>query len=91
MIQPFHLAIPVQSLEPCRTFYRDILHCEEGRSDIHWVDSNFFGHQLVIHQKEDFEPRIVVNPMDNISAKLNRIYIERAFDSRCDRDKKGDT
>jgi len=48
----FHLAIPVNSLEPCRTFYKETLKCEEGRSSDHWVDFNFFGHQLVIHQKD---------------------------------------
>ena len=51
IIQPFHLAIPVHNLNECRTFYRDILGCEEGRSSEHWVDFNFFGHQLVIHFK----------------------------------------
>jgi len=48
---PFHLAIPVSNLEACRLFYRDVLGCEEGRSSDHWVDFNFFGHQLVIHYK----------------------------------------
>ncbi|PQB07483.1 glyoxalase [Polaribacter filamentus] len=62
--QPFHLAIPVQNLEKCRTFYRDVLNCEEGRSSEHWVDFNFFGHQLVIHQKEDFKPERISNPVD---------------------------
>ena len=64
-IQPFHLAIPVKNLELCRTFYRDILQCKEGRSSENWVDFNFFGHQLVIHQKDGFlneEP--VTNPVD---------------------------
>lgn len=51
-IQPFHLAIPVKNLEEARIFYRDTLDCEEGRSSDHWVDFNFFGHQLVIHYKE---------------------------------------
>jgi len=51
-LRPFHLAIPVDDLEICRTFYRDILGCEEGRSSDYWVDFNFFGHQLVIHYKE---------------------------------------
>ena len=64
MVQPFHLAIPVKNLEPCRTFYREILKCEEGRSDTHWVDFNFFGHQLVIHQKDGFEPNRISNPVD---------------------------
>jgi uncharacterized protein len=64
MIQPFHLAIPVKNLEKCRTFYRDILHCKEGRSSDHWVDFDFFGHQLVIHQKDDFVAQRISNPVD---------------------------
>ena len=64
MTQPFHLAIPVQNLELTRTFYRDILLCEEGRSSDHWVDFNFFGHQLVLHQKDDFKPQRISNPVD---------------------------
>lgn len=63
-VQPFHLAIPVSSLEPCRTFYRETLGCLEGRSDKHWVDFNFFGHQLVIHQKDDFQANSISNPVD---------------------------
>lgn len=65
MIQPFHIAIPVQNLEKCRIFYRDILNCKEGRSTESWVDFDFFGHQLVIHQKEGYEPtKSVTNPVD---------------------------
>ena len=65
-LSPFHLAIPVKDLELCRTYYKEVLLCEEGRSDTHWVDFNFFGHQLVIHQKEDYEPgrRKDSNPVD---------------------------
>ena len=51
MPQPFHLAIPVFNLEVCRIFYRETLGCKEGRSSDHWVDFDFFGHQLVIHHK----------------------------------------
>ena len=50
-ISPFHLAIPVHNLEECRVFYTKTLNLEEGRSSDHWVDYNFFGHQLVIHYK----------------------------------------
>ena len=64
MIQPFHFAIPVQNLEVCRAFYKDVLNCEEGRSTEDWVDFNFFGHQLVIHQKEDFQAVRISNPVD---------------------------
>lgn len=66
-MQPFHLAIPVIDLEKCRQFYREVLGCSEGRSDTHWVDFNFFGHQLVIHQKPQNEfakEKLVSNPVD---------------------------
>ena len=48
----FHLAFPVHDLEKSRQFYVKILGCKEGRSSEHWVDFDFFGHQLVIHFKE---------------------------------------
>jgi extradiol dioxygenase family protein len=65
-ISPFHLAIPVNDLNTCRKFYREVLNCHEGRSDEKWVDFNFFGHQLVIHQKpknRSIEKQIS-NPVD---------------------------
>lgn len=66
MVQPFHLAIPVQDLEKCRTFYREVLGCEEGRSTNHWVDLNFFGHQLVLHEKQNRKTvqLPIANPVD---------------------------
>jgi len=65
-INPFHLAIPVTDLDLCRKFYGEVLNCSEGRSDVKWVDFNFFGHQLVIHQKpknQSVDKRIS-NPVD---------------------------
>ena len=61
---PFHLAIPVNDLEKSRNFYKNILGCEEGRSSNHWVDFNFFGHQLVIHYKEKESEDTKTNPVD---------------------------
>lgn len=65
-MKPFHLAIPVHDLALCRTFYREVLGCSEGRSSDTWVDFNFFGHQLVIHQKPSAEiaDNRVANPVD---------------------------
>ena len=48
-LRPFHLAIPVDCLDEARYFYGSKLGFEEGRSDDHWIDYNFFGHQLVCH------------------------------------------
>ena len=64
-MNPFHLAIPVKSLEPCRTFYREVLACREGRSSDHWVDFDFFGHQFVLHQDETLtKKKNASNPVD---------------------------
>jgi uncharacterized protein len=46
---PFHLAFPVTSLAQARAFYGELLGCPEGRSADHWVDFDFFGHQIVAH------------------------------------------
>ncbi|MBL6871327.1 MAG: VOC family protein [Flavobacteriales bacterium] len=46
---PFHLAIPVHNLIIAREFYSKTLGFVEGRSDEKWIDFNFYGHQLVIH------------------------------------------
>jgi len=63
-LKPFHLAIPVDDLTICRTFYRDVLGCTEGRSSDHWVDFDFFGHQLVLHEKATISSEVSSNPVD---------------------------
>ena len=62
-LRPFHLAIPVNTIEKNRVFYREVLGCKEGRSSDHWVDFDFFGHQLVIHLKDE-KNETVSNPVD---------------------------
>lgn len=49
-LSPFHLAIPVYDLAAAKEFYAQVLGLEEGRSSAQWVDFNFYGHQLVIHE-----------------------------------------
>ncbi|WP_127844312.1 VOC family protein [Psychroflexus aestuariivivens] len=56
-IMPFHLAIPVNDLIKNRKFYSETLEFQEGRSDSHWVDYDFFGHQFVIHEDKKHQPR----------------------------------
>ncbi|MDB2606688.1 VOC family protein [Zobellia sp.] len=64
-VTPFHIAIPVHNLNECRTFYREVLNCKEGRSSDHWVDFNLFGHQLVIHYKPKIDTEdLHSNPVD---------------------------
>ncbi len=63
-INPFHLAIPVRELGETRKFYNEILNCQEGRSDTHWVDFDLYGHQLVFHQIDSEEKEAPSNPVD---------------------------
>lgn len=59
----FHLAFPVHDLAAARRFYGEVLGCDEGRSDVHWVDFDLYGHQIVAHLAERAGER-VVNPVD---------------------------
>ena len=51
-LMPFHLAIPVHDLPAARRFYGEVFGLSEGRSAEHWVDFDFFGHQLSVHLAE---------------------------------------
>ncbi len=50
---PFHLAFPVHDLAAARGFYGGLLGCPEGRSSPHWIDFDFYGHQIVAHLAPD--------------------------------------
>ncbi|OEC33311.1 hypothetical protein SAMN05216600_11140 [Pseudomonas cuatrocienegasensis] len=65
-VAPFHLAIPVYDLKAARHFYGEVFGCAEGRSSAHWVDFDFFGHQLVIHEapKMAYQEAAHSNPVD---------------------------
>ena len=63
-MQPFHLAVPVHDVTLARKFYKEVIGCAEGRSDTRWVDFDLFGHQFVIHQKDDLQVEQSTNPVD---------------------------
>ena len=79
-ISPFHLAIPVHNLDECRTFYTKTLNLEEGRSSDHWVDYNFFGHQLVIHYKPKTEEDNHTNTVDGKHVPVPHFGVVLAWD-----------
>ncbi len=60
----FHLAFPVHDIAMARSFYGDLLGCPEGRSSEHWVDFNFFGHQVVAHLAPDEARASASNAVD---------------------------
>ena len=64
-MSPFHLAIPVDDLSAAALFYEHQLGCVRGREADDWIDLNFFGHQLVLHQVTDHSSSVRgSNPVD---------------------------
>lgn len=64
MLRPFHLAFPVDNLDTARSFYGDIMGCSEGRSSDHWIDFNFYGHQIVTHLVEQKSSPVAASEVD---------------------------
>jgi len=81
VLSPFHLAIPVHNLDECRNFYTNILNFEEGRSSNHWVDYNFFGHQLVIHYKPKGDEDLHTNAVDGKDVPVPHFGVVLPWDS----------
>ena len=46
----FHLAIPANDLTAAESFYADVLGCRIGRRARTWIDFDFFGYQLSVHE-----------------------------------------
>ena len=69
-LRPFHLAIPVSCIGSAKEFYGTKLGFEEGRSADHWVDYNFFGHQLVIHVDPNHQGKSHHNEVDGKSVPI---------------------
>ena len=63
MIRPFHLALPVPSIDHVDSFYCDLLGSKKGRSDSSWVDLDFWGHQVVFHVVPGIEIKPSYNPV----------------------------
>ena len=63
-LPPFHLAFPAHDLDAARAFYGGLLGCPEGRSSAHWIDFDFFGHQIVAHLVPGMTARRHSNPVD---------------------------
>lgn len=65
-LSPFYLAIPVYDLAAARAFYGNVFGLAEGHSSAQWVDFDFFGHQLVIHEhpRTSSQESVHSNPVD---------------------------
>ena len=66
----FHLAYTVTDLDSARSFYGELLGCQEGRSTETWVDFNFFGNQLSLHLGEVIKRSKTTSKVDDISVPM---------------------
>ena len=66
----FHLAYTVTDLDSARSFYGELLGCQEGRSTDTWVDFNFFGNQLSLHLGEVVKRSKTTSKVDDISVPI---------------------
>ena len=58
MSNSFHLAIPAGDLQMAEKFYTEILGCKSGnREKGKWVDIDFWGNELTLHQTKMKLPR----------------------------------
>jgi extradiol dioxygenase family protein len=54
-----HLAIPAGDLETTVKFYTEVFGCTLGnREEGRWVDVNFWGNELTLHQSEEQLPSV---------------------------------
>ncbi|MDX1519930.1 MAG: VOC family protein [Gammaproteobacteria bacterium] len=56
--------MPVADIEETVRFYVDVLGCSVGRKTDHWVDFNFFGHQVSAHLKPEATGEAPANTVD---------------------------
>ena len=83
MLQPFHLAVPVNDLITTRKFYGEFLGFAEGRSNEQWIDWNFFGHQFVTHLKPENDQQNhseIINPVDGKEVPVPHFGVVLAWD-----------
>jgi len=80
-LTPFHLAVAVHHLQTARSFYRDILQCEEGRSSEKWVDFNLFGHQFVIHETGEKVREVQHNAVDGHAVPVPHFGVVLEWDT----------
>ncbi|WP_405207320.1 VOC family protein [Aquimarina sp. LLG6339-5] len=66
----FHLAFKVKDIESTIAFYHTVLGCELGRQTEHWVDFNFFGHQLSAHVSDNIPELDYCGIVENLKVPI---------------------
>ena len=79
MSNSFHLAIPAGDLEKAEAFYTNILGCKTGNREVgKWVDIDFWGNELTLHQTSMRLPRERHDvDMGNVSVPHFGVHLSR--------------
>jgi len=70
MENKFHFAFKVKDIKSTIDFYHKILNCELGRQTEHWIDFNFFGHQLSAHISNDIPELDYCGHVDDVKVPI---------------------
>jgi uncharacterized protein len=70
MESKFHFAFKIKDIASTKAFYHDIIGCELGRETEHWVDFNFFGHQLSAHVSTDLAELDYCGKVDSVKVPI---------------------
>ena len=66
----FHYSFKVKDIKSTKHFYHTILGCELGRETEHWVDFNFFGHQLSAHVSSNISALDYCGMVDGVKVPI---------------------
>ena len=69
-MRPFHYAFKVKDLGSTRSFYIDILGCQEGRATAAWLDFDFFGNQLSAHVSNNIAALDYCGSVDGVNVPI---------------------
>ncbi|MFT5708671.1 MAG: extradiol dioxygenase family protein [Oceanospirillaceae bacterium] len=69
-MHPFHYSFKIKDIDSTREFYGKLLGCKEGRSTEHWIDFDFFGHQMSAHIAENIPPLDYCGLVDGIKVPI---------------------
>ena len=84
MSNPFHLALPAGDIENTLKFYTDILGCKTGNGEKgKWVDIDFWGNELTLHQTKMKLPRERHNvDMGNVPIPHFGVHLDKEIFNR---------
>jgi uncharacterized protein len=66
----FHYAFKITDIESTYNFYHKILGCNIGRQTEHWIDFDFFGHQLSAHVSKNIPELDYCGKVDNVMVPI---------------------